>query len=29
MAEALPGPDGVDALDAVDMVVSLEVKSVY
>jgi hypothetical protein len=29
MAEALPGPGGVDALDAVVMVVSLEEKSVY
>jgi hypothetical protein len=29
MAEALLWPDGVDALDAVVMVVSLEVKSVY
>jgi hypothetical protein len=29
MAEALLWPDGVDALDAVVMVVSLKVKSVY
>jgi hypothetical protein len=29
MAEALPGPGGVDALDAIVMVVSLEEKSVY
>jgi hypothetical protein len=29
MADALLGPDGVDALDAVVMVVSLKINTVY